>query len=654
MNRKLLFGATTLLLMAFAACNPDEVIDDPVDPNNPNGTDTAEFATSTSEEDADYTWNTAHENTIYLNGSSISSTSTTVTIAGTTATITGCGNYRITGTLDNGQIRVNNTDGGIVRLIMDNVTASNSTTAPLFIAQGKKTVIILPAGTSSTFSDAASHDTLIDGSNSAIYSSDYLSFYGEGNLTVHGNYADGINGKDELIVKSGNITVTAVDDGIRGKDFVLVHGGVVQVTTTNGDGIISNDVTVGALGFISVEGGSVTVNSKGDALSTTGNINIYNGTFNLTSGGGSTVTPSATVSGKAIKGDDYVNIAGGTIVISASDDAINSNNIINISGGSITATTKSDGLCATNNVITSGGTINITSGGGSSVTASTTVSSKGIKSPTAVHLYDGNITLNCADDCIHSDNAVYIAGGTITAQSNDDGIHAEDSIVFDGGTTTISKSYEGVEAKYVVMNNGSAYVTATNDGFNVTAGTVSGGTESNDGSMLRINGGYINTNVTNGDGIDGNGNITMTNGVVVAHGPNGAPEVPLDYNGTFNISGGLVVASAPSTQMLEGLSTSSTQKSVKITFSSSNAANTLFHIQDASGNSLVTFKPSRAYLAMIFSSPQLVSGTTYSIYTGGSCTGTNDNGYYTGGTYSGGTLRKTFTCTSTVTSVTVN
>ena len=657
MKKKILYSLMALLMLAIASCNPDEVIDDPTDPDNPNGTDTTGLSTTTQEQSADYTWDTNNEDVIYLNGTSISTTSTKVTVAGTTATIKAGGNFRVTGTLDNGQLKVSNTDGLIVRLILDNANVTNTTTAPLFVEQGKKTVVIMPAGTTSSFTDALTHDTLIDSTCAAIYSRDYISFFGDGMLNVNGKFQDGINGKDEVIIKSGNITINAMDDGIRGKDFVLIHGGTLNVTTTSGDGIKSDDATIGALGYISIDGGTSVVVSKGDGISATGAVNISDGSVNVTAGGGGTTTPSTTISSKGLKGDESVNVTGGTIVLSTADDAINSNNIAFIGGGNITITTKSDGISGSQNVLTTGGTINMTVGGGSTATASTTISCKGIKSPVAVHLNGGDITINSADDCIHSDNAVYLAGATINGQTNSsagDGIHAEDSVTFNGGTCTITKSYEALEAKYITINSGSVYITASNDGVNATAGLVSGGTETNDGSVFKITGGLLNASVTNGDCIDSNGSLTVSGGVVVAHGPQSAPELGVDVNGTFSISGGIFVASGPSTQMFETPATSSTQKSVAVTFSSTVSANTIFNIQDASGNTLVTFKPARGYKTMTFSSPLLASGITYSIYTGGSCTGTNDNGYYTGGTYSGGTMRKTFTCSSTVTSVTVN
>ncbi|MDD3077970.1 MAG: hypothetical protein PHH37_02550 [Paludibacter sp.] len=78
-------------------------------------------------------------------------------------------------------------------------------------------------------------------------------------------------------------------------------------------------------------------------------------------------------------------------------------------------------------------------------------------------------------------------------------------------------------------------------------------------------------------------------------------------------------------------------------------ANTLYNIQDTSGNSLVTFSGVRSCTSIIFSSESLKKGSSYSIYTGGSSTRTLNRGIYTGGESSGGTLKNTFTISSSVT-----
>jgi len=247
------------------------------------------------------------------------------------------------------------------------------------------------------------------------------------------------------------------------------------------------------------------------------------------------------------------------------------------------------------------------------------------------------------------DGAVVINNGTITISSADDGIKSASSVTVNGGTLNIEKSTEGIESPLITVNNGNISIAASDDGFNATKGN---GGESNDGSYLYLKGGNVVVNVTNGDGLDSNGNIVMSGGTVVVYGPASSPEVGLDYNGTFNISGGLLVVTGPNSgNMIEGTSTSSAQYAVKASSSQQVSSSTLFHVQDASGNDIVTFKSVRNYYYVVFSSPSLINGAAYSIYTGGSCDGTNNNGLYTGGTYSGGTFKKSFTISSKVTSV---
>jgi len=88
-----------------------------------------------------------------------------------------------------------------------------------------------------------------------------------------------------------------------------------------------------------------------------------------------------------------------------------------------------------------------------------------------------------------------------------------------------------------------------------------------------------------------------------------------------------------------------------ITFSSTKAANAIFRIQDSNGGDIVTFKPSKTYQSVAFSSAGLTKGATYDIYLGGTCSGTLTDGLYNGGTYSGGTKLKSFTVSSTVTKI---
>jgi hypothetical protein len=103
--------------------------------------------------------------------------------------------------------------------------------------------------------------------------------------------------------------------------------------------------------------------------------------------------------------------------------------------------------------------------------------------------------------------------------------------------------------------------------------------------------------------------------------------------------------------MTQAPSTSSTQYSVLVMFTSAKSANSIVHIEDSEGNDILTFAPLHAYQSVVLSASSLTKGETYTIYTGGSSTGTLDNGLYTGGTYTAGTNYASFTISSIVTTV---
>src|SRR5690349_13428388 len=185
---------------------------------------------------------------------------------------------------------------------------------------------------------------------------------------------------------------------------------------------------------------------------------------------------------------------------------------------------------------------------------------------------------------------------------------------------------------------------ASDDCLNATKGN---GGESNDGSLLTLAGGTVSLNSSGGDPLDGNGSIVMTGGTVIVQGPPSSPEVAIDYNGTFKISGGLLIASGPNGNMIQATSTSSTQYTALIKINGNVSANTLFHVQDASGKDLVTYAPARTAYYFVFSSPALQSGSVYTVYTGGNVSGgTKTNGLTTEGSYTAGSQKGSFTVSS--------
>jgi hypothetical protein len=406
----------------------------------------------------------------------------------------------------------------------------------------------------------------------------------------------------------GSLSVTAnYQDGISTDDGLIINSGTISVISAD-DGVRGKD-------YLLVRNGNITVKSKGDGLKSDnsednalGYISIDYGVFNITT---------------------------------TSGDAINAQTNLNITDGIF-------------NLTTGGGAGTITTGGGNpgsggSSGYSGTISEKALKADAGLNVAKGTFTINSADDAIHSNNSITINDGTFAIATGDDAVHADGSITINGGTINISKCYEGMEGSLITVNNGTINLVSVDDGFNATKGVA---TEANDGSSLIFHGGNITVNSSNGDCIDSNGNVTMTGGTVIAHGPASAPEVGIDVNGTFNVSGGVLVATGPNSgNMIEAISATSSQYCMKATIQATLSSSSLFHIQDATGKNIVTYKPVRTIYYIVVSTPDLKNGSTYSIYMGGTSTGTNVNGLYVDGTYSGGTLKKSFTISGTITNV---
>jgi len=438
--------------------------------------------------------------TITLNGDSITTTGQGVLVDGSTATIGASGDYILTGSLSDGQIVVNTGSEALVRLVLNGVDLSSSTSSPLYIEKAEEVVVLLAEGTRNFITDGTNY-TLANAEesepNAAVFSKADLTIAGEGELTVTGNYNDGIASKDGLLIAGGAITVGAMDDGIRGKDYLVVEGGNITVNA-RGDGLKSDNAEDATQGDIDIAGGAVTVNSGGNAIQAETDVIVTDGVLSLTAGGGISAQAGEDTSMKGISAGANINIDGGVLAIDSADDALNAN---------------------------------------------------------------GNIVVN---------------GGTFTIATGDDGMHANTSLEINGGSVQITGSYEGLESALITLNAGDIQVTASDDGINVAGGLdnsgMGGGRPGQDmfsaasanGYYLYVHGGTILVDAR-GDGLDVNGAIEMTGGVVLVNGPTNDGNGALDYDAGFNLTGGLLGA-AGSSGMAQAPGTNSSQNSVAIFF----------------------------------------------------------------------------------------
>ncbi len=431
-------------------------------------------------------WKGAVTKTIALNGSSVEVKGTGVTASGSTVSITASGIYVISGKLADGSITVNvdkKKDTGVIYLVLNNAQITSKASAPIWVYEGKKVVILLADGTSNSVTGGSE---VVQNANeeptAAIYSKADLTITGNGKLAVDAGFNDGITSKDDLKITSGTITVDAVSDGIVGKDGVSIAGGSFTINAGK-DGIrATNDEDEGK-GNVIIHGGTFTIKAGGDGIQAYSLLQIEGGDFNITTGGG--------YPGKSISSG---NEAFGPKMPAAAS-----------------AATETD------------------------------ESMKGIKAEKKLVINGGKISLSSYDDSMHSNYDMEINGGTINARSGDDGAHAENSLTVNGGELAIDNSYEGLEGATITINKGSAYVNSTDDGFNVNVNggkliinggklkIVAGGDGLDSNGSIAMTGGTVfvdGPTVNNNGSLDYQSSFAISGGTLVASGSSGMAQAP--------------------------------------------------------------------------------------------------------------------------------
>lgn len=554
---------------------------------------------------------------IILADNSISSEAQKAVINQNSVTITGGGDYIISGSLSDGRITVNSADKTAVHLIFDGVSLSCSSSAPISVEQAQKTVITLKEGTENVISDnrsAAPEQTDEDGTaddtvpTAAVYSRDDLTFNGNGRLTVTGGYKNGIQSKDGLKLAGGNINVTAQNDAIKGKDFVAIKGGAYTLNAKSGDGIQSSNTDSAQVGFILIENGDIEITAGSDGITAAAALNISGGTMNITTVG--EVAASA-------QNDQFGGMRGGKGFFGQNAPAPSEQQQSDIAGD--------------------------------------TVSSKGIKSDGDMLISGGSVSISSTGHAVHSTKSVTVTGGEFEINSSKGkGFSAHSNLTITNGDINITKSTEGIESKAALsIDGGKIYIVSSDDGLNA-GGDIGGVAQNSSASSehkITINGGYIYIDAE-GDGIDSNGSLTVNGGTVIVNGPQSSGNGALDGDGEILINGGMLVASG-SAGMLEAPSSSSKQSC--IIFGASMNADSTVCFKSSDGKELLVFSPSKLSGSIIFSSPELKSGESYSIYTGGSYSGgSQTDGVYSSGSYVGGSVAQSVTLSGVVNSAGIN
>ena len=409
-------------------------------------------------------------------------------ISGNIYKITKAGTYSLTGKLD-GQILIEAGEEDEVVLELNNVTINYGTDSPIKATSCGKLEISAKKDTGNIVNDNRSAKVTDDTSKGegAINAKCDLKLKGSGSLVVTGNYNNAVHSTKDLTVQKLTLKATGYNNALKGKNSVTITSGEVQAYAKNGNGIKTDESDLTSSnkqkGTIAINGGLVYVDSLRDAIDASYNVEISQLDEEVAT---------------------EVSIKTGTY-----------------SSNYNRSTFKAD-------------------------------SEKGIKAANEIIVNKGTIVISASDDAVHANYGdtlgtgakgqgnITVNNGLIQVASGDDGLHADNTLNINGGKVVITNATEGFEGNYININGGYSYIYGSDDGVNCSKKSFSS-------CAFKMTGGYLDVAVKNGDtdGIDSNGNFTLSGGTIITRGSPGTQSgmsTGLDVDGTCSMTGGTLIA----------------------------------------------------------------------------------------------------------------
>jgi len=500
--------------------------------------------------------------------------------------------YTLSGSSSDGSFYM---DGELkASLVLNGLTLTSTTGAPLTIDNGKRISIELADGTTNSLVDCSDGEQ-----KGCLACKGHIEFKGGGTLNVTGNTKHGLWVKEyvQLKASTGAINILgAINDGINCQQYFQQNGGVLTISGVGDDGIQvdikDDDDDEDNTGEVLIKGGTLNITTTAAAtkgIKSEGNFTVNEdkatSTITVTCTGGGTwdEDDQETKASACLKSDANMQIDAGTLTLKATGaggKGIKVDSLFTVNGGTIGVTTTGSqytyssysyakanepggggGRGGGGNPGGGGGP-----GGGSDVSSNLKSSPKGIKVTGNVVINDGNITVSTSGtngEGIESKALLYINGGTINVKAYDDAINSSSHMYITGGTVTVYG--------------------------------------------------------TNNDGLDSNGDMYISGGTIIAFGGS-APECGIDANEEENYSvyftGGNIFGIGGSASSHPSNS-SSTQ--CYVTSSGSVSQNATVTLKSGS-TELATFTMPYSYSngQIICSAPGMTKGSKYTLTLGSS------------------------------------
>lgn len=476
--------------------------------------------------------------------------------------------------------------------------------------------VIINLSDEKIFSD--SEQVSIDGSTATITSS--------GTYILSGTLNNG-----RIIIDAGSQSdVRLVLDGV---NIINDSTSSIQVESANKAYITLEENTTNKLSnnfnFSQDDGANGVIYSKSEiTINGRGNLEI------ISSGGNGIVSEkNAVLTGGTIDissakygiyAMDSVRISSSILSISSKDEGIYSSNekndssgFIYISDGIFEINSEGNAIDAKSILLIDGGAFNITSTSNMSIDAD--AKSYGFSAGEEVSLSSGEFIFNTTDDAIHSNNKISLTGGSFTITSENNGVSGGATVFIGEANLNIEKCYIGIEGYTVFIRDASININSQDDGINAYGGNDESGlintaytSDNNLTSGIRILSGYISINAS-GDGIDSNGDISISDGIILISTADNSDDMTIDYSNEFYLTGGTILAAG---NISDEKDFSDLEQTVLTLNVENQPQNSFIEVLDEAGNIIISDTAIQSFSNIVLSSSQFYSGYSYTVKIG--------------------------------------